>query len=492
MGIVWWRPGFQRGKRSLSAKQCKGDIESMFVLCLTAFANCRIPKAHASCIGVMLALLSLIESRNARVGVIGLGYVGLPLAMAVARAGFAVTGFDTDPGKITAIAARQSYIEAVPDAILAAEVAAGRFTATGDFAGLGACDVIVICVPTPLTRHREPDLSFVLRTCEDIARTLRPGQLIVLESTTYPGTTDGPMKRVLEETGLVSGRDFFLGFSPEREDPGNRAFDTSTIPKVIAGDGPEAGALMQAFYGAVVKTTVPVSSTATAEAVKLTENVFRAVNIALVNELKVIYEAMGVDIWEVIDAAKTKPFGYMPFYPGPGLGGHCIPIDPFYLTWKSREYDLTTRFIELAGEINSAMPRHVVSRLAEALDQHSGRALSRSRVLVIGLAYKKNVPDIRESPSLKLIELIEERGGTAAYHDPYVPQVPRTRAYGALMGRPSVVLTEDAVRGFNAVLISTDHDGIDYAALAAWAPLIIDTRNVMARSGLTGAHIFKA
>ncbi len=439
-----------------------------------------------------MALLSLIETRKARVGLIGLGYVGLPLAVAVARAGFTVAGFDTDPCKVTAIAARQSYIEAVPDAILTDEVAAGRFTATGDFRALGACDIIIICVPTPLTRHREPDLSFVTRTCEDIARTLRHGQLIVLESTTYPGTTDGPVKRILEETGLVSGRDFFLGFSPEREDPGNRAFDTSTIPKVIAGDGPQAGALMQAFYSAVVKTTVPVSSTATAEAVKLTENVFRAVNIALVNELKVIYEAMGVDIWEVIDAAKTKPFGYMPFYPGPGLGGHCIPIDPFYLTWKSREYDLSTRFIELAGEINSAMPRRVVARLAEALDQHRGRALSLSRVLVMGLAYKKNVPDIRESPSLKLIELIEERGGTAAYHDPFVVEIPTTRAYGALKGRLSVPFDEETVRGFDAVLVSTDHDGVDYAALARWSPLIIDTRNVFGRNGIRAPHIFKA
>ena len=439
-----------------------------------------------------MALLSLIESRSARVGVIGLGYVGLPLAMAVARAGFTVVGFDTDPTKITAIEARQSYIEAVPDAVLAAEVTAGRFTATGDFAGLGACDVIVICVPTPLTRHREPDLSFVTRTCADIARTLRRDQLIVLESTTYPGTTDGPVRHVLEETGLVSGRDFYLGFSPEREDPGNRAFDTSTIPKVIAGDGPEAGRLMQAFYGAVVKTTVPVSTTATAEAVKLTENVFRAVNIALVNELKIIYEAMGVDIWEVIEAAKTKPFGYMPFYPGPGLGGHCIPIDPFYLTWKSREYDLSTRFIELAGEINSAMPRHVVGRLAGALDQHLGRALSRSRVLIMGLAYKKNVPDIRESPSLKLIELIEERGGKADYHDPLVPEIPATRAHGALKGRLSVPFDETAVRGYDAVLVSTDHDGVDYAALGRWAPLIIDTRNVFARNGISAPHIFKA
>lgn len=441
---------------------------------------------------MILTLLSLLETRKARVGVIGLGYVGLPLAMAIARAGFTVTGYDTDQTKITAIAARKSYIEAVPDAVLAEEVAAGRFTATQDFGGLGQCDVIVICVPTPLTRHREPDLSFVIRTCEDIAATLRPGQLIVLESTTYPGTTDGPMKEVLERTGLRSGQDFFLGFSPEREDPGNRAFNTSTIPKVIAGEGAEAGALMQTFYGAVVKTTVPVSSTATAEAVKLTENVFRAVNIALVNELKVIYEAMGVDIWEVIDAAKTKPFGYMPFYPGPGLGGHCIPIDPFYLTWKSREYEMTTRFIELAGEINSEMPRRVVARLAEALDRHCGRALSRCRVLVIGLAYKKNVPDIRESPSLKLIELIEERGAEASYHDPHVPEIPKTRAYGALMGRPSVPLDEASVGSFDAVLISTDHDGLDYAALARWSPLIVDTRNVYGRRGIKAAHIFTA
>ena len=437
-------------------------------------------------------LLALIAARSARVGVIGLGYVGLPLAVTAARAGFAVTGYDTDPAKIDAIAARESYIEAVPTAVLAAEAAAGRLTATGDFATLGACDIIVICVPTPLTKHREPDLSYVTRTAEAIAATLRPGQLVVLESTTWPGTTDGPLREILQATGLRSGTDFLLGFSPEREDPGNRAFDTSSIPKVVAGDGPAASAAMQAFYGAIVQTVVPVSTNATAEAVKITENVFRAVNIALVNELKVIYEAMGIDIWEVIEAAKTKPFGYMPFYPGPGLGGHCIPIDPFYLTWKSREYDLTTRFIELAGEINSAMPRHVVTRLAEALDRHCGTALSRARILVIGLAYKKNVPDIRESPSLKLIELIEERGGTAAYHDPFVPRIPRTRAYGALMGRPSTPLTEDTVRAFDAVLIATDHDGIDYAALARWAPLIIDTRNVMARNGLASARIVKA
>lgn len=434
-------------------------------------------------------LLDSISARTARAGVIGLGYVGLPLAIAIARAGFKVTGFDIDPGKIVRIEAGQSYIEAVSDAALMRETEGGRFTATTDFAQLGACDIIVICVPTPLTRHRDPDLSFVVKTSESIGAALRRGQLVVLESTTYPGTTDDVVRPILERTGLKCGTDFFLGFSPEREDPGNRDFETSSIPKIVAGDGPEASALMTAFYSAVVKTVVPVSSTATAEAVKLTENIFRAVNIALVNELKVVYEAMGIDIWEVVDAAKTKPFGYMPFYPGPGLGGHCIPIDPFYLTWKSREYELPTRFIELAGEINSAMPRHVVDRLAEALDVRSGKALSRSKVLVIGLAYKKNVPDIRESPSLKLIELIEARGGSAAYHDPHVAMVPPTREYSHLAGRASVPLMEETVRGFDAVLISTDHDAVDYAALGRWSALVVDTRNAFGRRGIQGAVV---
>ena len=433
-----------------------------------------------------------IIGRKAHVGVIGLGYVGLPLAMTVARGGFTVTGVDIDPQKMVAIEAGRSYIEAVSDEVLTAETQAGRFRATDDFAGLGACDVIVICVPTPLTRHRDPDLSFIVKTSEAIAATLRPGQLIVLESTTYPGTTDEVVRPILEKTGLVSGRDFYLGFSPEREDPGNRDFKTSSIPKVVAGDGPEASAVATAFYAAAVDKVVPVSSTATAEAVKLTENIFRAVNIALVNELKVVYEAMGIDIWEVIDAAKTKPFGYMPFYPGPGLGGHCIPIDPFYLTWKSREYELPTRFIELAGEINSAMPRHVIGRLAEALDRQLGKALSRSKVLVVGLAYKKNVPDIRESPSMKLIELIEERGGAASYHDPFVPEIPKTREYLALKGRKSVPLDAGHVGAFDAVLIATDHDDVDYAGLAEWVPLIVDTRNAFQRRGIVKETIVKA
>lgn len=437
-------------------------------------------------------LSNKIETRNARAGVIGLGYVGLPLAIAIARSGFAVTGFDIDPNKIVSLEARRSYIDAVASDDLAAEIDGQRFSATTDFAGLAACDVIVICVPTPLTRHRDPDLSFVEATSRSIAAHLRAGQLVVLESTTYPGTTDDVVKVILEKTGLKSGLDFFIGFSPEREDPGNQHYHTATIPKVVAGDGAEALALMKSFYGAAVKTVVPVSSNATAEAVKLTENIFRSVNIALVNELKTVYAAMGIDVWEVIDAAKTKPFGYMPFYPGPGLGGHCIPIDPFYLTWKSREYELPTRFIELAGEINSAMPRYVVGKLAETLDIKAGKALSRSRVLILGLAYKKNVADIRESPSLRLMEIIEERGGKADYHDPHVGEIPSTREYQHLKGRKSVDLTPGALEAYDAVLVATDHDKLDYAVIADNAPLIIDTRNVFTRLGLFADHIVKA
>lgn len=438
------------------------------------------------------ALLNKIETRTARAGIIGLGYVGLPLAIAIARSGFAVTGFDIDPKKIVSLEARRSYIDAVTGTDLSIEIEAGRFSATTEFAALSACDVIVICVPTPLTKHRDPDLSFVEATSHSIAKHLRTGQLVVLESTTYPGTTDDIVKVILEKTGLVSGVDFFVGFSPEREDPGNQHYHTATIPKVVAGDGVDALELMKCFYGAAVKTVVPVSSNATAEAVKLTENIFRSVNIALVNELKTVYAAMGIDVWEVIDAAKTKPFGYMPFYPGPGLGGHCIPIDPFYLTWKSREYELPTRFIELAGEINSAMPRYVVGKLAEALDIRAGKALSRSRVLVIGLAYKKNVADIRESPSLRLIEIIEERGGKADYHDPHVAEIPSTREYQALKGRRSVALTAEQLAGYDVVLIATDHDQVDYALLAKSALLIVDTRNVFARLSLAADHILKA
>lgn len=437
-------------------------------------------------------LVTAIRSKTIKAGVIGLGYVGLPLAMSISRAGFQTLGFDIDADKMVRIDAGKSYIEAVPDEILAAERAAGRFSATDDFARLAECDVIAICVPTPLTRYRDPDLSFVENTCRQIAKVLRPGQLIALESTTYPGTTDEIMRPILETSGLKAGEDFFLGYSPEREDPGNREFNTSTIPKVVAGDGELASEMMKAFYGAVVDTIVPVTSVRTAEAVKLTENIFRAVNIALVNELKLVYDAMGIDVWDVIEAAKTKPFGYMPFYPGPGLGGHCIPIDPFYLTWKSREFEQPTRFIELAGEINTSMPRYVVEKLAEGLDRRLGKALSRSRVLIMGLAYKKNVPDIRESPSLRLMELILERGAQVEYHDPYLEEIPRTREYGHLKGRKSASLDQTTVDAFDAVVIATDHDCVDYASLAQWAPLIIDTRNVYARREISSDKVIKA
>jgi UDP-N-acetyl-D-glucosamine dehydrogenase len=320
---------------------------------------------------------------------------------------------------------------------------------------------------------------------------LQPGQLVVLESTTYPGTTSEVVRPILESRGLEAGTDFLVGYSPEREDPGNPSFETASIPKVVSGLDGRASELVAAFYGRVVERVVPVPSCETAEAVKITENIFRAVNIALVNELKMIFDAMGIDVWQVIDAARTKPFGYMPFYPGPGLGGHCIPIDPYYLAWKSREFDVPTRFIELAGEINTHMPFYVVRRLEEALDRTAGTTLGTARILLIGLAYKKNVADIRESPSLKLVELLERRGAIVSYHDPHVPTVPVTREHSELGGRASVPLDAAAIAGHDAVLVSTDHDNIDYPLIAAHARLIVDTRNVFARLGLTTGNIVK-
>lgn len=436
--------------------------------------------------------LALIASKQYRVGIIGLGYVGIPLALTACKAGFPVVGFDIDARRVAQINRGESFIKHIPFEAIAAAIREERFRATTDFDELRDVDAIIIAVPTPLTKHREPDLSYVESTARTIAPRLRKGHLVVLESTTWPGTTDEILRPIFEATGLKSGVDFHLAFSPEREDPGNPDFGTSTIPKVVGGDGADALALASAVYGALVDRTVPVSSSATAEAVKLTENIFRAVNIALVNELKVIYGKMGIDIWEVIDAAKTKPFGFMPFYPGPGLGGHCIPIDPFYLTWKAREFDVTTRFIELAGQINTAMPHWVVDRVAEALDRQQGRGLSRAKVLVMGIAYKKNIDDMRESPSLRLIELLEERGARADYHDPHVPVISPTRQHAGLTGRASVNLSAETVAGYDAVLIATDHDAVDYKALAAAARLVIDTRNVCARAGLTGEHIVKA
>ena len=423
--------------------------------------------------------------------IIGLGYVGLPLAKALTEAGFRVIGLDIDPEKILALKAGRTYIRHLSTDVLFSAISEGRFFPTIEFSELTRADAILICVPTPLTSHREPDLRFVETTAEVIEPRLRRGQLIVLESTTYPGTTRDVLKAILERSNLVSGKDFYIAYSPEREDPGNIEFSTATTPKVVGADGPDALKLADALYSTFVPTVL-VSSPETAEAVKLTENIFRSVNIALVNELKILYSAMGIDIWEVIEAAKTKPFGFMPFYPGPGLGGHCIPIDPFYLTWKVREYDLSTRFIELAGEINTNMPRYVVSRVADELDTQSGRGLSGASILIIGIAYKKNIDDTRESPSLKLIELLEKRGALCDVHDPLVPVIPRSREHPTLVGRKSISLGQDTISKYDVVVIATDHDIIDYQALARDAKLIIDTRNACARAGASGQNIKKA
>jgi UDP-N-acetyl-D-glucosamine dehydrogenase len=435
---------------------------------------------------------SLYRDKRATIGIIGLGYVGMPLALAAWTAGFRVVGFDVDRDKVDAINKGQSYLKHIPSEAIAAAVRAERLRATAEFSELGEADAIIICVPTPLTAHREPDLTYVEGTARAIAPHLRAGQLVVLESTTWPGTTVEIVKPILEQRGLKSGRDFYLAFSPEREDPGNQDFSTKSIPKVVGGDDPVALRLASAMYGAIVSRTIPVSSTKVAEAVKLTENIFRAVNIALVNELKVIYDAMGIDVWEVIDAAKSKPFGYMPFYPGPGLGGHCIPIDPFYLTWKAREYEISTRFIELAGEINVSMPRYVIGKIADTFNQRYGRGLRGATLLIVGVAYKKNVEDIRESPAFKLIELLEREGATTAFYDPHVKAIPKTRDHPALAGRPSIAWDEKAIGGYDAVLIATDHDGVDYAALANHAKLIIDTRNACARAGVRSDNVVKA
>lgn len=437
-------------------------------------------------------LIQRLTSLEAKIGVIGLGYVGLPLLRAVASRGFAGIGFDIDRRKVEMLQRGESYIQYIAAESLATLQRQGRFHATGDFSQLRDVDVILICVPTPLTRQREPDLAYVVSTTESIAPYLRPGHLVVLESTTYPGTTYEIMRPILEKGGLRSGHDFFLAYSPEREDPGNETFGATNIPKVVGGDGPDALRLACAFYDQIVARTVPVSSLNVAEAVKLTENIFRSVNIALVNELKIVYEAMGIDVWEVIDAAKTKPFGYMPFYPGPGLGGHCIPIDPFYLTWKAREFDLATRFIELAGEINTAMPTHVVARLIGALSERAERAIKGARVLIVGIAYKKNVDDVRESPALRIMELLERQGAIASYHDPYFPEIPATREHGKFTGRRSEPLSKAALGNIDAVLICTDHDSVDYKLLVEAAPLVIDTRNVCARLGLLRSNVVKA
>lgn len=441
---------------------------------------------------LMASCLAGLETRRTAIGVIGLGYVGLPLACVFAQRGYVVRGFDIDKVKVERINAGTSYIRHIPSKNIAALREAKRFSATDDFSGLVEVGVIIICVPTPLTRRQEPDLSFVTGTAEAIVPHLRRGHLVVLESTTYPGTTREILRPILQRGGLQSGEDFFLAYSPEREDPGNPDFSTTDIPKVVGGDGERALKLVSVLYEKIVPRIVPVSSLEAAEAVKLSENIFRSVNIALVNELKVVYEAMGIDVWEIIDAAKTKPFGYMPFYPGPGLGGHCIPIDPFYLTWKAREFDITTRFIELAGEINRAMPQRVVDRTIEALSSATGKAPHDAHVLIVGIAYKRNVDDTRESPAFKIMELLERHGTRVSFYDPIVSEIPLTREYPVFEGRHSTAFSEEAIGSCDASIICTDHDSVDYDKLVRWSPLVIDTRNVCERNGLTAEHIVKA
>ncbi|QDI82178.1 nucleotide sugar dehydrogenase [Methylorubrum populi] len=438
------------------------------------------------------SIVKKFESRTSVIGIIGLGYVGLPLACAALKVGFHVVGFDIDAGKVQSLRSGRSYIDSIDDGIITKYVSSGFLRATENFERLRDVDAIIICVPTPLTKQREPDLSFIESTAVEIAKNLQEGQLVVLESTTWPGTTVEVVKPILEKSGLICGVDFFLAFSPEREDPGNIEFSTSKIPKIVGGDGETALLVANAMYSSFVSETVPVSSTQAAEAVKLTENIFRAVNIALVNELKIVFDAMNIDVWEVIEAAKTKPFGFMPFYPGPGLGGHCIPIDPFYLTWKAREYELSTRFIELAGEINVSMPNYVIDKLSKALDERERRGLNAASILVLGVSYKKNISDIRESPSLKIIETLEKRGSKVDYYDPHVPEITITREHPSLAGKRSIDWNPSSLSNYDAALIVIDHDAYDYGAIVENSSIIIDTRNSCARNGKISDKIIKA
>jgi len=438
--------------------------------------------AETSVPTVFAELLRRIESGSATIGICGLGYVGLPLAKAaVEGSNFRIIGFDTDGDKIRRLNSRQSYIRHVTSAMIAHMADTRRFEATDDFNRIAELDAVLICVPTPLSKYREPDLSFVVDTARTIARNARPGQLIILESTTYPGTTRDVLKPIFEERGLSDGEDIFLAFSPERQDPGNSRYDTANIPKIVGADDDRARILATKLYGAFIERIIPVSSSAAAEAIKLTENIFRAVNIALVNELKVIFTPMGIDIWEVIAGAQTKPFGFMPFYPGPGLGGHCIPIDPFYLTWKAREFGISTRFIELAGEINIHMPYFVREKVVRALNE-TGRPLKDADILVLGVAYKKDIEDWRESPAVKVMELLDRDGANLEYHDPFVPKFEDHK--GKL--RHSVPLSPERLQKADLVLILTNHSNVDYAKVIEHSRAIVDTRN--ATSGIRDGH----
>jgi len=422
----------------------------------------------------MQELLERIKQKEAIVGVVGLGYVGLPLLLCFVEKGYHVIGFDIDPAKIEALCMGNSYINHIPSDRVQKALKTGLFRASTNFDYTRECDAILIAVPTPLNKNREPDMSFIVATCQAIAPNVRRGQLIVLESTTYPGTTDEVVVPIIEKSGLKVNEDFYVGFSPEREDPSRTDFTTETIPKVIGASSPTGLTLAKSLYGEVVTQTVPVSSMRTAEATKLLENTFRAVNIALVNELKVTFMKMNIDIWEVIEAAKTKPFGFMPFYPGPGLGGHCIPVDPFYLTWKAREFGVTTKFIELAGEINSSMPDFVVSRAIEVLNARA-KAMKGSRIIILGLAYKPNVDDDRESPTYSLLEKLEERGASVSYNDPFIPVVKSTRRYSQYTGRRSTALGPN----FDLMIIATAHDAYREFDFEGNGVPVLDTRNLL-------------
>lgn len=432
------------------------------------------------------ALAKLIKDRKARVGIIGLGYVGLPIALRFCDVGYRVTGFDVDPEKIRLLRKGRSYIKHIPSGVISRLMKGRSFDATTEMSELSGMDAVIICVPTPLSDKREPDLSYVESTGAEIAKRLRPGQLVSLESTTYPGTTSELLLPMLEAGGLRAGRDFFLVFSPEREDPGRVDFTIKTTPKIVGGITPKCSRLGGALYSKIVDRVVPVSSTEVAEMTKLLENIYRSVNIALVNELKMLCHRMGINIWEVIEASRTKPFGFQAFYPGPGLGGHCIPIDPFYLTWKAREYDFSTRFIELAGEINSNMPYYVATRVMEALNER-GKSLRGSKLLVLGIAYKKDVDDLRESPSLELIRILKEKGAAVDYNDPYLPLAVSHRRHFKMRSTP---LTKARTGRYDCVLIATDHSCYDYKWIVKNSRLVVDTRN--ATAGIKGRNIVKA
>ena len=437
--------------------------------------------------------LSKIQVKSfTKIAIIGLGYVGLPLSIQFARSGVSVLGMDIDQAKVDSINAGKSYIKHIKSKEINEQLQLGKLDASTDFSRLEEVDAVLICVPTPLNKNREPDISYVLNTGKAIAAHLQKGSLVVLESTTYPGTTDTDLRKILEEgSKMRAGVGFHLAYSPEREDPGNPNSKVAKIPKVIGGYTENCLMRAQQLYSIAVEVTVPVTSCRAAEAAKLLENIFRCVNIALVNELKKIYDAMDIDVWEVIEAAKTKPFGFMPFYPGPGLGGHCIPIDPFYLTWKAREYGQNSRFIELAGEVNTSMPEHVINRVTEALNTH-GKSVNRSRILVIGLAYKSNVDDDRESPSYILMNKLKQIGADVAYYDPHVPEIRQNREYPEWAGTRSVEWNRENIVKFDAALISTAHEAINWQELAKWVPLIIDSRNAMNGISTKLGQVWKA